>query len=99
MFIIFNSFILSILYLQYNANIIVLPFRYNKLNDVTNYNNLLNLFNPKGLYTEVLIGEPPQCLNINIDTEIFIYYILPNSCYDNSPSFYNYSSSKTFKIV
>jgi len=98
MFLIINSFILSILFLQYNSNIIVLPFRDNRNGNI-DYNNLSNIFDSKQLYTEVLIGEPPQCLNINIDTEAFAYYILPNSCYDSSPSFYNYTLSKSFKIV
>ena len=97
MFLIINSFILCLTFLQYNSNIIVLPFRNNKKNG--NYNNLSNLLDSKELYTEVLIGEPPQCLNINIDTEKYVYYIQPNSCYDNSPSLYNYTLSKTFKIV
>ena len=98
MFLIINSFILSILFLQYNSNIIVLPFRDNRNGNI-DYNNLSNIFDSKQLYTEVLIGEPPQCLNINIDTEAFAYYILPNSCYNSSPSFYNYTLSKSFKIV
>ena len=95
---IINLFLLSILFLQCNTNIIVLPFRENKQNGINN-NNISNLFHSKKLYTEVLIGDPPQILNINLDTEDYIYYIQPNLCYDNSPSFYNHSLSKTFNVI
>ena len=94
-----NIFILYILFLQYNTNIIVLPFRENKPKGNINNNNLSNIFHSKELYTEVLIGDPPQCINLNINTESFIYYIQPDLCYDNSPSFYNYSLSKSFHII
>ena len=92
-----NFFFLSLLFFQYNTNIIVLPFRKNKPNININGNDLSNEFFPKELYTEVLIGDPPQSINININTDSFNYYVQPDSCYDNSPSFYNRSLSKTFQ--
>ena len=95
MLFIINSFIFSILFFQYNTNIIVLPFRENKIND----DDLSNKFHSKELYTEVLIGDPPQCLNININTESFMFYIQPDLCYDNSPSFYDHSKSKSFHAI
>ena len=99
MLFVINSIILSMLIYHYNANIIVLPFRQSKQNyDINDY-NLSNIFFPKELYTEILIGDPPQCLNININTEEYISYIEPGLCYDNSPSFYNHSLSKDFNLI
>ena len=53
----------------------------------------------KELYTEVSIGSPPQNLNININPDNFIFYISPDICYDFSPSYYNYSNSKSFFLI
>ena len=96
MLFIINSFILSILFLKYNTNIIVLPFRENKPN--LNF-NLSNEFYSKELYTEVLIGDPPQHLVININPENYLYYIQPFLCYENIQSYYNHSLSRTFHEI
>ena len=93
-----NIFIFAILFLKYNTNIIVLPIRKNRPNIKKKDNDFSNEFYSKELYTEVLIGEPPQSINININTVSFNYYVQPESCYDNSPSFYNRSLSKTFQV-
>ena len=79
MFYTINCIIITILIFQYNNKMIVLPFR-------TSHNNLVedisiwDKFFPKELYTEVLIGDPPQWININIDTEKFIFYISNSIC-------------------
>ena len=90
-----NKYILSILFFIYNCNIIVLPFRsVNKEKDF--YKNCFM----KELYTEVSIGSPPQNLNINLNPDNnFIFYISPDICYEQSPSYYNYSNSKTFFLI
>ena len=89
-----NNFILLILFVTYNCNIIVLPFRStNNSKDI--YNNCFI----KELYTEVSIGSPPQNLNLNINPDNFIFYISPDICYDFSPSYYNYSNSKSFFLI
>ena len=87
------------LFLQYKTNIIVLPFRQSKQNYYINDYNLSNIFYLKEFYTEILIGDPPQCLNININTDEYSSYIQPGLCYDNSPSFYNHSLSKYFYFI
>ena len=86
------TLILSLLFFQYNSNIIVLPFRKN------NPSTSLEEFYTKELFTEVSVGDPPQTLNININADSFIFYIQPGLCYHSSPSFYNYSKSKTFHM-
>ena len=96
-FFIINSIFISILFGQYNTNIIVLPFRSNIHNN--NKDDISKFIYSKELFTEILIGTPPQCLNLNFNSEIFIFYLSPNVCYDNSPSFYNYSKSSTFHLI
>ena len=98
MFYTINCIIITILIFQYNNKMIVLPFRTSHNNLVEDINIWDNFF-PKELYTEVLIGQPPQCLNINIDTEKFIFYISNSICNENSPSYYNYSKSNSFHIA
>ena len=93
-----NYIIITILLSQYNNKMIVLPFRTNQNNFVGDI-NVWDKFFPKELYTEVLIGDPPQCLNINIDTEKYIFYISNRICYANSPSYYNHSKSKSLYIL
>ena len=89
-----NTIIFQILFVIYNCNIIVLPFR--STNDAKNiYDNCFM----KELYTEVSIGSPPQNLNININQDNFIFYISPDICYEHSPSYYNYSNSKSFYLI
>ena len=99
MLFIINFFIVSILFLKYNTNIIVLPFRENKSLFNLIDNNLSNEFHSKELYTEILIGDPPQHLIMNINTESFLYYIQPFLCYDNIQGFYNHSLSRTFHVI
>ena len=89
-----NKFILQILFVIYNCNIIVLPFR-----STNNAKDIYKNFFVKELYTEVSIGSPPQNLNININPDNFIFYISPDICYDYSPSYYNYSNSKSFFLI
>ena len=93
----FNTFILLLFFFQYNTKIIVLPFRHN-IPKSNLENGILQQFTSKELYTEISVGNPPQCLNFNINTESFIFYLQPDICYDNSPSFYNHSKSKTFHL-
>ena len=89
-----NKFIIAILIVICNCNIIVLPFRStNNSKDI--YKNCFM----KELYTEVSIGSPPQNLNININPDNFIFYISPDICYDFSPSYYNYSNSQSFFLI
>lgn len=89
-----NKIILILLFDIYICNIIVLPFRASN----TSKNVFDNCFY-KELYTEVSIGSPPQNLNININPDNFIFYISPDICYENSPSYYNYSNSKSFLLI
>ena len=96
-FIIINSIFISILFNQYNTKIIVLPFRSSISNN--NKDDISKYFYFKELYTEILIGSPPQYLNLNLNTEKFIFYLSSNLCYDNAPSFYNYMNSSTFKLI
>ena len=98
MFYSINCIILIIIIYQYDNKMIVLPFRASQNNFVEDI-NIWDKFFPKELYTEVLIGDPPQCLNINIDTEKYNFYISNRICYANSPSYYNYSKSKSFHIA
>ena len=97
MFYTINYIIIFVLIFQYNNKMIVLPFRTSHNNFVEDI-NIWDKFFTKELYTEVLIGDPPQCLNINIDIERYIFYISNSICYENSPSYYNYSKSKSFHI-
>ena len=94
-----KCFIFSILFFQYNTNIIVLPFRESIPKLIQENDYLTYHFYSKELYTEISIGDPIQSLNFNINTESFIFYLQPNICYKNSPSYYNHSKSKTFKLV
>ena len=55
-------------------------------------------FFSKELYTEILEGKPPKTLNMNINTDIYVYYLLSGYCNINFPSFYNYSKSETFIV-
>ena len=90
---IINTFIFSLLFFQYNSNIICLPFRKNiPLTD-------LDEFYTRELYTEVSVGDPPQTLNININPISGIFYLQPGLCFSSSPSFYNYSKSKSFHMI
>ena len=89
-----NKFIIQILFLIYNCNIVVFPFR-----SVNNADNIYNNFFEKELYTEISIGSPPQKININININNFNSYIGPNICYKNSISYYNYSNSKYFFLT
>ena len=93
MLFIINTFILSLLFFQNNSNIIVLPFRKN----IPSTN--LDEFYSKELYTEVSVGDPPQTLNLNINSDSFIFYLMPGLCYHSSPSFFDYSKSKTFNMT
>ncbi len=89
-----NKFIIPILFLIYNCNIVVFPFR-----SVNNSDSIYNNFFEKELYTEISIGSPPQKININININNFNSYIGPNICYKNSISYYNYSNSKYFFLT
>ena len=93
MILFFKTFVLPILFFQYNTNIIVLPFKVNTPQAELEY------FYSKELYTEVSVGEPPETLNMNINTDTYIYYLLSGYCNNNYPSFYNYSKSQTFQRV
>ena len=99
MFFIINFIFIILLLSQYNSKIIVLPFRSNIPKNIKQNNDENAQFFTRELYTEVLIGNPPQCLNININSDSYIFYISPTICYDNSPSFYNYSKSNTFHLI
>ena len=99
MLFIINLFILSIFFFQCKSNIIVLPFResipkFNLEND-----DITHHFLSKELYTEISVGEPSQTINFNINTESFIYYLQPDLCYKNSPSYFNHSKSKSFHLI
>ena len=99
MFFIINNYIISLLFIICKTKIIVLPFR----STIQNFNfetiDIRNTFHTKELYSEVSIGDPPQCINLNINTESFIYYVQPDICFEKSPSFYNYSKSKNFHVL
>lgn len=99
MFFIINSIFIILLISQYNSKIIVLPFRSNIPKNIKQNNDENAQFFTRELYTEVLIRNPPQCLNININSDSYIFYISPTIFYDNSPSFYNYSKSNTFRLI
>ena len=94
-----NTFVISLLFINCKTNIIVLPFRSTAENFNFESNNFWKKFYSKELYTEVLIGDPPQSINLNINTESFMFYIQPNLCYKKSPSFYNYSKSSEFHVI
>ena len=87
----FKVFILSILFFQYNTNIIVLPFKTNIPQTGLEY------FYSKELYTEVSVGMPPETVFMNIRTDFYLYYLQSGYCNKNLPSFYNYSNSQTFR--
>ena len=86
-------FVLSILFFRYKTNIIVLPFKANIPQTDLEY------FYSKELYTEVSIGVPPETLNMNINIDVYFYYLLSGYCNNNFPSSYNYSKSQTFRRV
>jgi len=95
-----NSFsILLILFFKCYANIIVLPFRsYIKTNILEEKDTFENFF-PKKIYTEVLIGDPPQCLNINLNSESFPFYISAHECDQNFTSYYIHNKSNSFNLI
>ena len=95
-----NSFsILLILFSKCYSKIIVLPFKSYIKKDTIEDENILNNFFPKKIYTEILIGDPPQCLNINLNSETFAFYISHTECDQNFTSYYNYNKSKSFDII
>ena len=94
-----NSIIILILIVHNKTKIIVLPFKSN-----INKNTLQEIidwdqFFSNEIYTEVSIGNPSQSLNIYINSDSYIFYISPTLCYENSPSFYNYSKSDSFHMI
>ena len=93
MLFVIKTFIVSILFFQYNTDIIVLPFK-----SSTPQTDIEHFYS-KELYTEVSVGEPPEIINMNIKTDYYIYYLLSGYCNNNFPSFYNYSKSETFRRV
>jgi hypothetical protein len=100
-FIIINFiFIFILLFLgQCNAKMIVLPIRKTIQNN-NNNDDISKYFFSRELYTEIIIGTPPQILSISINTDNHIFYLSSNVCYDNSPPFsYNYSNSTTFNFI
>ena len=98
LFIIIN-FIFILLY-QCNAKIIVLPIRTTAQNNNNNDEDISNYFFSKELYTEIIIGTPPQYLSISINTNNHIFYLSSYVCYENSPPFsYDYSNSSTFHFI
>jgi len=95
-----NSFsILLILFSKCYSKIIVLPFKSYIKKDIIEDENILDNFFPKKIYTEILIGDPPQCLNINLNSETFAFYISHTECDQNFTSYYNYNKSKSFDII
>jgi hypothetical protein len=101
LFIISLIFILVSLH-QYNTKKIVLPIRTTVINNNNNNNNedISKYFLPKELYTEILVGTPPQYLIMNINTNNHLFYLSSNECYEKIPPFsYNYSNSSSFHLI
>ena len=95
-----NSFsILIILFFECYTKIIVLPFRSYFKTNIIEEKDILDNFFPKKIYTEVLIGDPPQCLNINLNSESFAFQISPYECDQNFTSYYNHNKSKSFNLI
>ena len=99
MFFINSFFILLILFSKCYSKIIALPFKSYIKKDIIEDENILDNFFPKKIYTELLIGDPPQCLNINLNSETFAFYISHTECDQNFTSYYNYNKSKSFDII
>lgn len=96
----FNSFsILLILFFKCYPKIIVLPFKSYTNANILEYKDFLDNFFPKQIYTEVLIGDPPQCLNIHLNSESFAFFISPSECDQNFTSYYIHNKSKSFSII
>ena len=96
----FNSFsILLIIFFKCWAKIIVLPFRSYIKTNILEEKEIFDNFFPKKIYTEVLIGDPPQCLNINLNPEGFAFYISPSECDQNFTSYYIHNKSKSFYLI
>ena len=88
-----------LLFFKCYSKIIVLPFKSYIKTNILEEKNIFENFFPKNIYTEVLIGDPPQCLNINLNSERFPFYISQTECDQNFTSYYNYNKSKSFNII
>ena len=101
MFSVINSIFILVFLHQCNTKIIVLPIRTTVQNNNNNNNDdISKYFFPKELYTEILVGTPPQYLICNINTDIHLFYLSSNDCYENTPPFsYDYSNSSTFHLI
>lgn len=90
---------ISLLY-QFCSKLIILPFRTNKHDYLfSNNSDLLQKYDYQELYSEISVGTPSQKVNFKIEQENSNFYFGENICYKNSPSYYNYSKSKTFAIA
>ena len=77
------------------TKIIVIPFRSNiPENNITNINQK---FSQKSLYSENLIGTPPQTININILQNEYSFYLGENLCTKIPETYYKYFESSTYK--
>ena len=77
----------------YTSKIIVIPFRTNTTENI----NISQKFLQKYLYTENLIGSPPQTININIFQDEYNFYLGENKCNKIPATYYKCSESSTYK--
>ena len=88
----FSFFLINLISI-YLSKIIVIPFRTN----ITENFNMSTKFLKKYLYTENLIGAPPQTININIFQDEYNFYLRENKCNEIPATYYNCFESSTYK--
>ena len=89
-----------LLFISLNNCIIVIPFKTFINKEPENFNSSDVLFNwgKNIIYSNTLIGTPPQNISIIINSEIYTSELYPYMC-DIAGSSYQKDKSSTFKVV